>query len=405
MAQMVRGVHSDPSIVHSEVVRDRRSFDALRQSWDMLFQQAHNASPPLAHAWLSKWMDIYGDRYMSGDSSLRIICCWRGEELVGAMPLYLRRRQGLSDGGAHLAFISTGEHQSEEICPDYLDMLCLEGVKDLCVEVAWSTILGQLASEYDRLDLKDIADYSPLIKWARMHGAASDIQIAPRGVCPIADLHGGFEAYLSRLSSNTRQQGRRLLRAAQTAGVELQIAETPEQINEFFDEMVELHQHRWEAAGQPGCFSSQLFELFHREMAKQWVPSGRAVLSRIVVGGQTLAVKYGFRVGTKFDFYQSGIRTDDEAAPIRSPGIVSFLLLMKWLCSQGVTDFDYLRGSSAYKRRLATTVQPLVQVRRVQWTWRTGLGCAADLGIRCARRASRLFSRRAEELTNQRRDA
>lgn len=404
MSPELKQAVSDQSAVRCEIVRTQKGFDGLQTAWEILFQQAYNASPPLSYEWQQKWLDVYGEQYLGDESALRIICCWRGRELVGVMPLYLRRQQRIADGGGHLAFISTGEQQNEEICPDYLDLLCLAEVKDYCIELVWRAILQDLAGEYDRIEFKDVADHSALVKWARAHGASSDIQIVPRGVCPIADMHGGFDAYLGRLSSNTRQQGRRLLRAASQAGVQFQVATTPQEVNEFFNEMVDLHQRRWEEAGQPGCFSSESFEQFHRELAEQWVPAGRAVLSRIVLGGQTLAVKYGFKVGAKFDFYQSGIRMDD-ASPIKSPGIVSFLMLMNWLCSQGVTEFDFLRGSSAYKQRLATTVQPLVQVSRVLWTWRTGLGCAFDLGSRCARRAKRFMSRRAEDSPHLRRDA
>lgn len=404
MSQAIRQAVSDQSAVQCEIVRTQEGFDQLQPAWDALFQQAHNPSPPLSYEWLQKWLDIYGEQYLGDESALRIICCWRGRDLVGVLPLYVRRQQRVADGGTHLAFISTGEQQNEEICPDYLDMLCLADVKDYCIELAWRAILQDMAGDYDRIELKDVADHSGVVKWARAHGAASDIQIVPRGVCPIADMHGGFEAYLSRLSSNTRQQGRRLLRAAAQAGVQFQVATTPEEVREFFGEMVDLHQRRWEEAGQPGCFASESFEQFHRQLAEQWVPAGRAVLSRIVLQGQTLAVKYGFRVGAKFDFYQSGIRMDD-ASPIKSPGIVSFLMLMNWLCGQGVAEFDFLRGSSAYKQRLATTVQPLVEVRRVLWTWRTGLGCAVDLGSRCARRARRLWSTRTEDPPHLRREA
>lgn len=390
MAQIAAEIHSGSSVVRAEVVKTRRAFDALRASWDALFQRAYNASAPLSYDWLRTWLDVYGRQYLKDGDALRVICFWRGTELVGAMPLYLRRQQSIADGGAHLAFISTGERQDEEICPDYMDLLSLDEVKDRCVELAWKTVLNDLAGDFDRFDFRDVADHSGLVKWARHSGTSHDMQVVPRGVCPIADLHGGFESYLLRLSSNTRQQGRRLLRAGAQAGVKFEVASTPEEASEFFGEMVKLHQERWLAAGEPGCFASRSFESFHRQLAEQWGPSGRAVLSRLSLAGKTLAVKYGFRIGTKFDFYQSGIRME-EGSPIRSPGIVSFLMLMKWLADQGVTDFDFLRGSSAYKQRLATTVQPLVQVRQIRWTWRTGIGCAADLSFRCARRGRRML--------------
>jgi len=42
---------------------------------------------------------------------------------------------------------------------------------------------------------------------------------------------------------------------------------------------------------------------------------------------------------------------------------------MRALCERGVTKFDFLRGESAYKRRLATDSNPLVSLH----LWRRSL--------------------------------
>jgi hypothetical protein len=272
-----------------------------------------------------------------------------------------------------------------------MDLLCLEDAKEQCAQIAWKTLCCDMERTYDRLELSDIADHAAFANWARSNGADYDLQIVPRGVCPIADLSGGFEAYLSRLSANSRQQVRRLVRAAGQQGVHLESATSIEQAYGFFKEMAVLHQKRWESAGQPGCFSSPSFTTFHRQLIRDWLPSGKLVLTRLRVGDLTLAVKYGFKFGEKFDFYQAGVRTQEES-PIKSPGIVSFILLMQHLIGQGVTCFDFLRGSSSYKQRLATTAQPLICVRKVRWTIGTTVGFVADIGARGMRRAGRLAS-------------
>jgi len=373
----------------ANIVRSIEQFEAMRDEWNALFEKACNPSPPLHFDWVSNWLSVHQGRFVRCDDGLRIICCRREGALVAVLPLYLREAMRISDGGRHLRFISTGEYERDEICPDYLDLLSFQETREQCVELAWSQLCQNLDRSYDRLELSDIPHDSQFVTWARENGAAHDLQIVPRGTCPIADLNGGFDKYLSRLSANTRQQIRRLLRAATQAGVVCESAQTPAQAHAFFDEMVQLHQRRWEAAGQPGCFSSQTFTRFHRQLIDMWLPSGKVVLTRIRCGKTTLAVKYGFLIGSKFDFYQSGVRLDEDC-PIRSPGIVSFMLLMQHLISRGVVTFDFLRGSSNYKQRLATTAEPLVMVRRVRWTLGTTMGFVVDLGARGIRRAGRL---------------
>lgn len=376
-------------VITIEIVHTMQSLGALREEWNALYEAAHNPSPPLHFDWICNWLELNSKDYVNGTEGLRVICCRCEGKLIAALPLYQRRAVRMADGGRHLRFISTGEHEHDELCSDYMDMLCLEDTKERCAELVWHTIREDLGRNYDRFELSDMADDSVLVKWVRNSGANRDVQVVPRGVCPIADLTGGFDAYLSRLSSNTRQQIRRLLRAATQAGVEMECASTLEEANGFFKEMIELHQKRWTSAGERGCFASASFTEFHRKLIRDWFASGRVILTRIRQGEQTLAVKYGFRTRNRFDFYQSGVNADDKC-PIRSPGIVSFMMLMQHLIEQGVQSFDFLRGSSGYKQRLATTAQPMVSMRLVRWTMNTTMGFVADIGTRGIRKAGRL---------------
>lgn len=385
MTQALTRIGGDNDTIRVEIVEDSVGLERLRVPWNKLYERASNAAPPLHHRWMSTWWEVYGPQYAASDRSLRILCFRRRGELVGLLPLYERRSVGLQAGGARWGFLSTGERERDESCPDYLDLLCLAEVRDICAELALGLLCGELSHRYDRLELSELADDSALVKAARARGAQYHLTIAPRSVCPQADLAGGFEAYLGRLSANTRQQSRRLLRGATQAGATFEVAQTPGEAMTFFDELVTLHQQRWQAAGEPGCFSSKLFIAFHRRLVEQWYGQGCLVLSRLRCGGQTLAVKYGFRNGLKYDFYQSGVRLDENAY-VKSSGIVSFLLLMQYLCGEGVCIFDFLRGSSSYKYRLATSAQPLVVVRRVRWTWHSAVGLALNLSLRAGRR-------------------
>src|SRR5205823_4464247 len=164
-----------------------------------------------------------------------------------------------------------------------------------------------------------------------------------------------------RLSPATRQQFRRLLKAADAAGLELDVAGGDAEVPEYFGQLVRLHQARWAASGKPGCFAAPRFTAFHEALARRWVPQGRAVLARLKHGGTPLALVYGFVAGPKFHFYQSGIRTED--GPVRYPGFVAHLRLMDFLAARGVTHYDFLQGAASYKDRFATSAAALVRVR------------------------------------------
>lgn len=361
--------------VTARVIRDEGEWDAIRPGWDALYAASPHASTPLDFAWLRHWWRVYGPAYGSG--GLRIVTAWRGARLLAALPLYERRGDRNGFGVRFLRFLSTGEAEYEEVCPDYLNVLCLGGEEQACIDAIW-THIDRLA--WDQLELLDLPEGSPL----RQSGALPSLtRTFPRGACPLADLTGGFDTYLGRLSSNSRQQARRLLREGERAGAAFETVAVDHAAGAF-DDLVRLHQARWTGEGKPGVFAAPRFTAFHREIIREWLPAGRVVLARLAVAGEPVAVIYGFVTGTTFEFYQSGVR-HDEAGSLRSPGTLAHLLLMQALAERGIHIYDFLRGASSYKQRLATRERHLVGMR----IWRPTLRSAAHQSLRLAARVAR----------------
>lgn len=374
--------HPASQCVTTRVIRREDEWDAIRPAWEALSASNSDAAAPLAFAWLRTWWRIYGSRY--GTNGLKIVTAWRGGKLIGVLPLYEGRRGGSPFGIRELQFLSTGEAESEETCPDYLDMLCAPGEEAVCADAIWECVERL---NWDRLALLDLPEQSPLL---RCRAVANRARTFSRGSCPVADLSGGFEAYLHRLSSNTRQQARRLLREGEKAGAIFESV-SADQACGAFDDLVGLHQARWIAEGQPGVFAAPRFTAFHRELVQEWLPGGRAVLARLSVGGRPVVVLYGFISGARFEFYQSGVRRDG-AEQLRSPGTLAHLLLMQTLANRGITAYDFLRADpSSYKERLATRENRLVGLRVWRPSVRGATYRSARLAGRVARRGVRLL--------------
>ena len=236
-----------------------------------------------------------------------------------------------------------------------MNLLHFPGEEASCANAFWQ-VIGAMA--WDQLELLDLPENTPLLRAAHRPCTA---QHFPRDACPVADLAGGFEAYLKRLSSNSRQQARRLLREGETAGVPLEVIRE-DQLEGAFDNLVKLHQDRWTAERKSGVFSAPRFVEFHLTLLREWLPIGRAVLARLSLASEPVAVLYGFVTRQTFDFYQSGVRREDMDR-LRSPGNLAHLLLIRALAERGLTAYDFLRGSSSYKERLATRKNALVGTR------------------------------------------
>ena len=371
-----------PKDVTTRIICEEREWDAIRDDWNTLHASSPYSSAPLDFVWLRGWWRVYGTLY--GKAGLRIVTVWRGSRLVGAIPLYMGRGMGGSLGTRHLRFISTGEEEHEETCPDYLNLLCLPGEEAICADAIWGEV-GRL--DWDHLEFLDLMEDSPLLLGITL---PHDARSFSRGSCPIADLTDGFEEYLKRLSLKSRQQARRVLREGE-AGAHFEVADV-NQAAGAFDDLVRLHQERWTLDSQPGVFASTRFTEFHRKLIQEWLPSGRAVLARLSIANVPVAVLYGFVNGLKFELYQLGVRRE-PASRVHSPGILANLLLMRALTERGMTAYDFLRGSASYKVRLATRESQLVGVRIWRPTLRAAIHRSGQLAVRVFGKGQQLMRR------------
>jgi len=375
---------SDQSLA-TRVVRDVTQWQALRHDWDALHAVSPAASTPLDFVWLRSWWEIYGPVYGAG--GLRIITLWRGRQLAGVLPLYLARGRGGVLSASCLRFISTGEAEFEETCPDYLNLLYRPGEELACTQAAWVAVQ---AMRWDTLELLDLPADSPLLRWRGNAFPAEKITITERGSCPIANLGEGFETYLAHLSAKTRKRARQEIRKAELSGAVLELVDAAG-ADSCFDDLVRLHQTRWAAEGKPGCFSAPRFTEFHRQLVRQCSESGRMMLARLSLQGQTQVVLYGFVTDTKFDLYQLGVNPVARTV-LHSPGTAANLMLMMKLVSQGVTRYDFLRGNSVFKRSLATEQRDVVRLTCRRLTARAVLDQMHRLSSGLLRKVIRRFS-------------
>src|SRR5688500_6236427 len=102
-------------LLKQRVVTDPAAWLSLREAWESLFAASPTAAPPLRWEWLWEWWRIYARAYGAGDHPLRIITVWRGDRLIGALPLCLTYRSGLRFGVRRLGFLSTGEKEEDAV--------------------------------------------------------------------------------------------------------------------------------------------------------------------------------------------------------------------------------------------------------------------------------------------------
>ena len=155
------------------------------------------------------------------------------------------------------------------------------------------------------------------------------------------------------LDARTRAKIRRAKREYSSLGeLCVETASSVVQGLEWFDSLEMLHQKRWIAKGEPGCFSNPRFVRFHRMMIARNHENGRALVMRVNVGSAALGYLYGFADRERFYLYQCGFDYD-MVERNSMPGLVCHVLAMQALADKGLKMYDFMAGSSRYKSALS----------------------------------------------------
>lgn len=310
--------------------------------------------------WMNEWWRVFGDDLGRAPGGLRIFTLSFENVLVGILPLYLKSSSVFAS--PRLGFISTGEGGNESAYPEYLDVLVDADHRNMVISALRRPLFLDTMVQWENFSLGLTSENSTILEVLNDFYPPADGLVESREHrAPIADISGGFSTYLSRLNSSHRRDYRRLVKKFDgDERFKFEVAKTGAEADSFMDELIRLHQSRWRKRGALGAFATRRAEEFHKSVARKLVPKGEAVVARLSYQGEHIALAYGFISGKKFDFYQSGIGPDDHL-PIKSPGILLQLLIIRHLSEIGIQTYDFLAGLADYKRRLATGENRLLE--------------------------------------------
>jgi CelD/BcsL family acetyltransferase involved in cellulose biosynthesis len=358
-------------MLRARIVRNLVELEALVPAWRALLPRAAHAEPVLLPLWLLAWWRVFGD---AEGRALRALAVEEGPDLVGLVPLARRlaaHRRTIPIRRVEL--LASGEDEADEIGSDYIGALVAEG---RAAEVARVTARalrdGELGSDWDELRMPAMNGEDPFVTAlaASLRAEGCSVSVDPYGQCPHVPLPSSWEAYLRALGSSRRYIVVRSLREldawAGSGGWERRVARTPDDLAEGMAILRSLHAERWTAAGRAGVFASRRFTRFHEDVMPRLLAGedGASLeLSWLSVRGQPIAAAYSIVYRDKVYFYQSGRRLDVPKG-VR-PGIALHALALRASIEAGRREYDFLAGTSRYKRDLALALRPLVILRAV----------------------------------------
>lgn len=331
--------------IHSGVLLERR--------WRSL-EARSSCSFFLSWDWIGTWVESHPRR-----QNLHVIEFYSGLSLVGLAIVgqSAKRFVGLiSRKSLHLH--ESGSPELDSLCIEGNGVICIRGFETACYEALlnffkdspqWKEFrFGGIDSSF-RASIEPLLDDSQLVQTDRID------------LCPFVDLHSirsSGKNYLSSRRNHIRSQIRRSLRNLEEIHpLSIRQAQSHQEARVFLDELISLHQAHWTSKGLPGAFSSPQFSAFHRGITRRAFASGTIHLLRISHGENTLGVLYNFAYRGCIYAYQSGF---NYSRPEFRPGIIShYLAICHYLSDPRYSRYDFLAGSSRYKRNLSTGAYPI----------------------------------------------
>jgi CelD/BcsL family acetyltransferase involved in cellulose biosynthesis len=333
-AAVVRAPKQEAPLRLETIVSEDR-FIALGDRWDALVRAMRRPSPFLLHCWLLEWWRHYGE-----GCRLSVEVAFRGEDLVGALPLITYPHRGLRVAtfiGARQAALA--------------DALIAEGEGQELVEALADRVT---ASEHDYADLFGLPESARL---AALDGPRR-LQLFQRVEAPVLDLSDGWEAVYRR-KTNSRKRAHHKHRRRQLAElgeVEVVQARTLEELEPALEEAFRIHELRWRGRPDGSGFATETGKRFTRAVQRGLVEldASRILLTR--VGGRPVAFSWYLLFERRVFLHRLAF---DPAFSRFSPGMVNALDSLEYAAAEGAIRAEFLGGAERYKMELADQLEPL----------------------------------------------
>ena len=344
-----------------ETISGESAFSELGAQWDALVRAGPRPSPFLLHAWLLEWWRHYGD-----EAELAVHAAFRGERLVGALPLCVCPRRGLRV----TSFV--GGH------PGLADTLLADGEN-----VSTADALAERARRADQ----DLAEFSGLPADSRLIAALgpSALTLIERSEAPVLDLSPDWDSvYSTKFSSKQRSTHRRRRRQlAELGRVDVEVARTVDELEGAIEDAFVLHDRRWQGRPDGSGFTTPAGRRFSHAAIEALAPLGVPRIVSLKIDGRAVAFHYFLALEGRI--YVHRIAFDPEFSRY-SPGVINTLDAIEAAAAEGATRVEFLGGAERYKVDLADRLEPLYQAFGLAGSLRGKAAVAGWLGMVRARK-------------------
>lgn len=356
-------VSSTPGIV-VDFVRDwRRAASRLNAGHRTAFQHGY---------WLGAWYEAFHERA----PLIAVISDAATGKDIALVPMMSHIRRGIRI--VEFADLGVSDNNAPILsCDANFDAAGAEAISAALVDGLRSQPDG-----FDLLRLKKMPGYvgakpNPLVSLGRAGSCSLNGNLVLTG-----DDYEDYQASIKRM-----QMPRCWRVFSRHAGARLEIVTDVARAHELLDVMDVQQQARMRKLGSPFVLNDETHARFYREVARQGIAEGYAIVSALVCDEGVIGTSLGVRHGATY--YLLRISHAGDSWSSCSPGLLVTERTMSALHAEGVRRFDLSIGNQDYKRRFGAQPVPLTDVS-VALSWRGAPYAWRDHAAQGLRRYPRL---------------
>lgn len=324
--------------------------------WNTLEAQFDDVPLMCSHIWTSTWLEHYGDLIpysfavaFKEDLPCGICLLTKGIDQFDG-PLAVNT--------LHLG--TAGEPTADSVCVEYNALLVQAEDQRNFMSDLLSTLSEN--NEWDSFMFDGFAS-TELESW-NLPLQETTIRKIESHYFDLKQIRDEEREVISGFGYSTRKNLRKNMKSYGSLTTEW--AETTDEADSIFADLVSLHQARWQKEGQPGSYASTRFTEFHKDLIQKLIPSNQMGLFRVKIEGQVIGCVQVLIDRNRVLCYQGG---SAEYKGKLSPGVIADYLCIEECFKRGFDAYDFLAGNSHHKQKMSTHHSYLTwaQIKRPRW--------------------------------------
>jgi CelD/BcsL family acetyltransferase involved in cellulose biosynthesis len=326
------------------VVTTRRDFEALKPEWDALLVRTGNVLPFYLHDWLTLWWDHLRQSQLTVRDSLRVATVRNAAgELVAVHPMMLTERPSIGPVRARTLQSLGADPYVTELKGPIVDPGDAASARALVRH--W-----EASHEWDWISWSGLLDESAFAREIEAHASVEVTHVWPDYVLPLA---ASWEEFRKGLKRNIRESLRHCYNSLKRDGLEFtfEVASDPASTSRALAHFFRLHALRadvTDTVAHPNRFAPPATARFLEAVVARLSAAGIAKVFTLTIGGEVVAARIGFHVGSSLYLYYSGY---DPAFRKHSIMTTTVAEALRWAMDHGIRTANLSVGTDVSKTR------------------------------------------------------